>query len=317
MKDERFQKTEFAIWGGIAGNAVLACLKGIVGVMVQSSALLADAAHSASGAIASSAALLRIRSARLSPEAANPHEPEKKVSVATILLAIVVLVVGIEMGISAIKNMWAGPEHVIKNYALVALGISLAVKEIMYQYAIRMARRIGSQELISNSRGHRSDIYSTIVALIGVFGAALAGYLDVSFLYYMDPLAGIIVSLLIVRMGYSLVRAALHKKQEYVLQQEDADDLIAVVQLVKGVVTVDDLRAREQGHYVVVDIKISVNPRVSVWEGHEISKKVKQQLMKRFHHVSDVVVHVAPYDAGYPYKHTTDSELSELPSVIH
>lgn len=316
MKDERFQKTELAVWGGIAGNAALACLKGIVGVMVQSSALVADAAHSASGAIGSSAALIRLRSAQMMPEAANPHA-EKKFSVATILLAIIVLVVGVEMGISAIKNMWVAPEHSDKNYALAALAISLLVKEIMYQYTNRLAKRFGSQELIANSKGHRSDIYSTIVALIGIFGAVMASYLDVSLLYYLDPLAGIIISLMIMRMGYSLVQAALHIKQEYVLQQEDADDLITVVQLIKGVITVDDLRAREHGHYVVVDIKISVNPRVSVWEGHEVSKKVKQQLMKRFHHVSDVHVHVAPYDAGYPYKHSTDSELSELPSVIH
>ncbi|MBA2939263.1 cation transporter [Paenibacillus sp. CGMCC 1.16610] len=317
MKDERFQKTELAVWGGIAGNAALACLKGIVGIMAQSSALLADAAHSASRAIASSAALIRVRSDQQPPEELDAQSPEKNMSIASILLAIVVLIIGIEMGISAIHALGSAEEHTDKNYALAALGLSLVVKEIMYQYVSRLGKRIGSQELIANSRGHRSDIYSTIVALIGVFGATLSNVLQVPFLSYLDPITGIIISLMILKMGYSLVKEALHRKQEYVLQQEDADDLIAVVQLIKGVITVDDLRAREHGHYVVVTVKISVNPRVTVWEGHEVSKRIKQQLMKRFHHVSDVFVHVAPYDAGYPYKHSTDSELSELPSVIH
>jgi cation diffusion facilitator family transporter len=317
VNDERFQKRELAVWVGIVGNLALACLKGVVGFMAQSKVLLADAARSASGAISSAAALSRLRTAKLPPEETYPHGQDKKVSITTILLSIIILVLGVEMGISSIKSLWVDVEHVPKVFALIAIGISLLVKEIMFQYTYRMGKRIGSPELIANARGHRSDIYSSIVALIGVFGALMGNYLGLSFLYYMDPFAGLFVSLLVLRMGYMVVKEALHMKKDYVLQQEDAADLIAAVQVIKGVITVDDLRVREHGHYVVVDIKISVNPRVSVWEGHEVSKKVKQQLMKRFHHVSNVFVHVSPYDAGYPYKHNTDTDHSEFPSVIH
>lgn len=317
MKDERFQKTELAVWVAISGNAALACLKGIVGVMTQSQALLADAAHSASGAVGSTAAFVRLKSAKRSLDDLYPFRTEKKISIAEIVLALFILIIGVEMGFSAVKSIWAPMVDEPKVYALVAIGISLFVKEMMFQYSFKLGQGIGSQEIIANSRGHRSDIYSSIVALIGVFGASLANFLDISILYYLDPIAGMIISLMIIRMGYNLVKEALHTKKDYVLQQEDVDDLLAVVQLIKGVITVDDLKARELGHYVVVEIKISVNPRVSVWEGHEISKKVKQQLMKRFHHISEVLVHVTPYDAGYPYKHTTDAELNDLPSVIH
>ena len=89
------------------------------------------------------------------------------------------------------------------------------------------------------------------------------------------------------------------------------------VQRVKGVITVDGLRAREHGQYVIVDVKISVNPRISVSEGHEIAKMAKQHLMKRFSHVSDVLVHVNPYDPGYPYKNNVDPDHDEIPTVLH
>ncbi|MDD9269824.1 cation diffusion facilitator family transporter [Paenibacillus sp. GCM10023248] len=317
MKDERFRKTELAVWVAISGNAALACLKGILGVMTQSQALLADAAHSAAGVAGSSAALVRLRSAGRSQEDTNPGGFDQRAAVTTVLIALLILIAGIEMGFSAVKSLWTPAAHTSKTYALVAIGISLLLKEIMFQYTTKLGQAIESPEIIANGRTHRSDIYSTIVALIGVFGASVANLLDISIFYYLDPIAGIIISLMILRMGYALVKETLHTKKDYVLQQEDADDLLAVVQLIKGVITVDDLKAREQGHYVVVELKISVNPRVSVWEGHEISKKVKQQLMKRFHHISEVLVHVAPYDAGYPYKHATDAELNDLPSVIH
>jgi divalent metal cation (Fe/Co/Zn/Cd) transporter len=80
---------------------------------------------------------------------------------------------------------------------------------------------------------------------------------------------------------------------------------------------VDELRAREHGHYVLVDVKISVNPKISVYEGHDIARLVKQQLMMRFTHVSDVFIHVNPYDPGYPYKNNVDPDQDENASLLH
>lgn len=318
MHEEHFEKTERAVWGGIALHAALACLNGVVGVLSQSKAMVADAAHSASDAMNAVAALFRLRTAKISPDEAFPRGQGKRISFASNLFSVIILVAGVEMGISAIKSIWVGADHAPKGFALAAIGISLFVKEVMFQYTYRLGKRLGSKELIANSWGHRSNIYSSIVALVGIFGAMMGKYLGVPFLYYLDPLAGLFVSLMVLRMGFTCAKAALHTNTYFdIPHNEDAAELITAVQLIKGVITVDDLRVREQGHYVVVDIKISVNPRMSVWEGHEVSKKIKQQLMKRFHHIADVFVHVTPYDAGYPYKNNMDTEMSEFPSVIH
>ncbi|RIX50571.1 hypothetical protein D3P08_20060 [Paenibacillus nanensis] len=99
-------------------------------------------------------------------------------------------------------------------------------------------------------------------------------------------------------------------------KEEAADELMQVVQRVEGVVTVESLRAREQGHYVVADIVISVNPRITVLEGQEIAKKVKTLLMHRFLHLSDVSVYVEPYDPGYPYKSNHDPNQEHMPTLL-
>jgi cation diffusion facilitator family transporter len=317
VSEERFEKAEFAAWVGIVGNVALALLKGVVGFMAQSKALLADSAHSVSDVVGSFAVLIGLRAAKKPPDVDHPYGHGKAESIASIIVSVLLLVVGVEIGISAIKSIWQGVAEAPKGYALIAIGISLVVKEAMFQYKIRLGKKLNSQALITNAWEHRSDVYSSIAALVGVFGAILGRYLDIKVLYYLDPLAGLFVSLLVLKMGYSLVKDAIHTTMDHVLHKEDAADLISTVQTIKGVITVDDLRAREHGHYVIVDIKISVNPRISVLEGHEIAKLVKQQLMRRFHHVSDVFVHVNPYDAGYPYKNNTDTELSEYPTIFH
>ncbi len=92
-------------------------------------------------------------------------------------------------------------------------------------------------------------------------------------LLYLDPAASLFISLLIIRKGYKLVMDSMLSNTERVLQQEDTTELIETVQRVGGVIAVNELRAREHGHYVIVDVKISVNPKITVLEGHDIGKK--------------------------------------------
>jgi cation diffusion facilitator family transporter len=145
----------------------------------------------------------------------------------------------------------------------------------------------------------------------------LGGRLGIPQLYYLDPAAGVFVSVLVLKMGFKLVMESIHSTMDHVLHQEDADELLQTVQRVPGVIAVDDLRAREHGHYVIVDVKISVNPQITVLEGHDIAKSVKHQLMTRFIHVSDVFIHVNPYDPGYPYKNNVNSKEGDLPTLLH
>jgi cation diffusion facilitator family transporter len=317
LTEDRFKNVEFAAWVVIAGNIALALLKGIIGIKANSRALIADAVHSASDAAGSFAVLIGVRAAKLPHDEVHPYGHGKAKSIASIIVSVILLFAGIEIGISAFKSLLYGVDAAPKSYALIAIGISIVVKEIMFRYKFKIAKKLGSGALNANVLEHRSDVYSSIAALMGVLGAILGTYWSLPFFYYFDPTAALFVSLLVLKMGYNLVMEAIRHTLDQELHQEDAVDLISTVQRVKGVIAVDDLRAKVQGHYVIVDIKISVHPKITVLEGHEIAKATKQQLMKRFLHVSDVFVHVNPYHPGLPYKYNVDPEQDEFPTLIH
>lgn len=317
MTDDRFRKAEFAAWVGIVGNIALALLKGAIGWLANSKALLADAVHSASDVAGSVAVLVGIRAAKLPPDDDHPYGRGKAEPIAAIIVSVILMIVGVEVGISSVKAIAAGALEPPRWPALIALLISIVAKEAMFQYKFRLGSKLNSQALISNAWEHRSDVYSSLAALVGVGGAMLGQALNMPWLYYLDPIAGLIVSALVLKMGYSLIMESIHTTMDHVLHREDAQELVQAAERVKGVITVDELRAREHGHYVIVDVKISVNPRITVLEGHEIAKAVKQHLMKRFVHVSDVFIHVNPYDPGYPYKNNVDSEQDDAPTLLH
>lgn len=114
----------------------------------------------------------------------------------------------------------------------------------------------------------------------------------------------------------SLFRRVGKGRKEADVQEEPAEELMQLVQRVEGVVTVQSLKAKEQGHYVVAEIVISVNPRITVLEGQEIAKRVKLLLMHRFLHLSEVLIYVEPYDPGYPYKSNHDPNQEQMPTLL-
>lgn len=316
VMEDRWQKAQAAAWLGLAGHIALAVLKGAAGLLAHSRALLADAAHSASDAAGSAADLIGLRAAKLPPDEDHPYRNGKGETAAALLVSVLLLVAGVEIGLAAVKALWRGVSAPPNAYALLVLILSMAAQEAVFRYKQRRAQRLGSPTLAANVREHRSSLMSSFVALLGVFGALAGSYAHAPLLYYFDPLAGLLVALLVLRKGYGMAMEAIQATIDNALHREDAAELITTAQRVKGVITVDDLRAREHGHYVLVSVKISVNPRISVAEGHDIARSVKQQLMKRFFHVSDVFVHVNPYDPGYPYKNV-DPEQDEFPSIVH
>lgn len=316
MSDQRFEKAQFAAWVGIIGNIALAVMKGIVGWLSGSKALLADAANSASDVAGSAAVLIGLKAAKRPPDEDHPYGHGKAESISAVIVSVLLLLVGLEIGYNSVKSIFGGVGEAPKEFALVAIGISIVVKEFLFQYNFRLGKKLSSHALIASAWDHRTDVMSSVAVLIGVGGAVLGGYTNQPMLFYLDPVAGLFVAFLVLRMGYKLVKESIHTTIDHVLHQEETEELLETALRVKGVIAVNDLRAREHGHYVIVDIKISVNPKITVIEGHEIGKSVKHQLLTKFSHVSDVFVHVNPYDPGYPYK-DVDSEHPDFPTLLH
>ncbi len=317
MNEQRLSKAQWAAWVSIIGNTGLALLKGTVGFYSGSKALIADAAHSASGIGGSAATLIGLRSAHLPPDQEHSHWHGKADSAAAIIVSVLLLFIGVEIGFHSAQSLIQGKAAAPGKMAFAAIVISIVVKEAMFQYKNRLGRKLSSQALIANAREHRSDLYSSLAVLIGVGGAISGELLQLQWMYLLDPAAGVFVALLILRRGYRQVKEAIYSTFDHALHSEQTHELHQAASKVPGVIQVDELRAREYGYDVIVEVKVSVNPRITVLEGQDIAKLVKNRLISKFAHVSDVFVHIHPYDPGYPYKNLVDSSEDDVPTILH
>ncbi|WP_079509875.1 cation diffusion facilitator family transporter [Mesobacillus jeotgali] len=292
-KDVRFKKAEFAAMVGVVGNIVLAALKWGIGIYANSKALVADAVHSASDVAGSLAVYIGLRAAKAPPDADHPYGHGKAESIAAIIVAVLLMLVGVEIGRSSIESFFK-PIEAPKSIAIVAVVVSIVVKEGMFRYKYRLGKQLKSDALIVNAYEHRSDVYSSIAALIGISAAVIGGKLGIGWLVYADPVTGLLVALLVIWMAWKLGKESIHNALDHVLHDEDTEEFRAVVQSIPEVKKLDELHAREHGHYVIIDIKLSVDPHITVEEGHRIGKSVKRKLMEN-KNVQNVMVHINPY----------------------
>lgn len=293
-EDIRYQKVKMGAWIGIIANIILAIIKGVVGFLSNSRALIADAVHSASDVVGSVAVLIGVRAAKMPPDRDHPYGHGKAESIAAIIVAVLLFIVGVEIAIDAIKAFFE-PIAVPKVIAIYAVIFSIVVKEIMFRYKYHLGKKYRSEALITDAWHHRSDVFSSIAALLGIGGSIIGGAVGIPWLVYADPVAGLFVSILIVKMAWSLGSQSIHNTLDHVLHEEDTVEMKKAVTSVKGVLNLDEFLAREHGHYVIIDLKIAVDPEITVKEGHAIGKAVKKRLLEE-NHVHDVLVHINPYE---------------------
>lgn len=293
---ENTNKIYIATWIGIIANLFLAIIKGVGGILSGSKALIADALHSASDIVSSVVVLFAVRISNKPPDKEHPYGHGKAENIASIIVALLLIVVGIEISLSSAKIFFGETPVAPTSLALLIIIISILLKEILFQYKIRLGKKYNSTALISDAWHHRSDSLSSLAVLIGVAAAILGEKYNLSFLIYGDAVAGIVVSIIVIKVGYDLVKDSSLVILEKVLSDHEIKKYQKTILSIKGINHVDELLARTHGSYVIIDLKISVDSSLNVREGHDIGKSAKTILMKTHPEVSNVFVHINPFN---------------------
>jgi cation diffusion facilitator family transporter len=284
---DRFGIGERASWGAALGNLGLVIFKLVAGLLGHSAAMVADAMHSTSDILASLGVIASLRISKRPADEGHPYGHGKAESVAAKLVGITLLVAGFSIGFSAIKSILAGTYVKPGMIALVAAIVSVVTKEAMYQVVAATARRIHSSALLAEAWHHRSDAYSSIGTGIGIF-AARHGW------PILDPIAGLVVALLIASIGWKTLRSS---AQELMDAQVDEEILCALRQTtldVEGVHDIHTIAARRYGGSYYVDLRIGADSHLSLEEGHEIAMQVEIAIKRQCERVVGVLVHVDP-----------------------
>ncbi len=285
---DRYRAGWKATMVGIVGNLVLAVLKGVIGFLTGSVALVADAFHSVSDTLSSIIVLVGLSYSRRPADHNHHYGHAKAESIVAKLVAVMLLIGGLGIAWNALQVIVT--KEVISvpgSAALWAAGLSIVAKEAMYQYAMRVARRINSAAVRADAWHHRTDAFSSIAAVIGI-GGAMIGFPA------LDPIAGVVVATMIVWAAVGIYWSAALELMDPAPSPDLMEALQRDVLGINGILAVHQIKGRQNGPKVFIDLKIGVRGEVTVLEGHRLASEAKHVIIRRHPEVEDVLVHVNP-----------------------
>ncbi|WP_163879959.1 cation diffusion facilitator family transporter [Paenibacillus favisporus] len=293
MNHEDKQST-FAIWLSFISNIVLTAIKLGVGFLSNSPVLIADGVHNAGDVVATGAALSSMRISKQPPDEDHPYGHGKAEVLGAGGVAIILALAALYMAYHSVMVLFE-PPHKTTVVALAAAAFSLILKQILYVYTMAIGKRHRSSGLIATAYDHLADVYASIAAVIGIALGMLGDHYDIAILSYGDPIAGIVVAYLVLKLAIHMGKSSVDVLMEKNVDLDKMNELTELVKTVPEVKRLDRLRARDHGHYIIVDIRVGVAAELSVQEGHDISRNIKQTIMKHCSDVGEVMVHLNPW----------------------
>jgi cation diffusion facilitator family transporter len=269
------------------GNILLSGIKGIIGVIAGSTAMIADALHSLSDVLSTVVAVGGFKYSHRPPDEDHHYGHGKAEIIAAKIVALILIITALGMGWAAMLVIRQADLNIPGVQAVWAAILSLIIKEAMFQYTLRVGEFIKSHAIIADAWHHRSDALSSIAALIGIVGA-IYGF------PIMDPLAGLVVAALILKMGIKVYWNSLKDLMDPAPDRETVEQIISLAKNTKGVRSIQEVKARQYGPEILVDMKICVDREVTVEAGHEIAANCRHKIVQDIAAVGDVLIHVNP-----------------------
>ncbi|HET9294922.1 MAG TPA: cation diffusion facilitator family transporter [Gemmatimonadales bacterium] len=271
--------------GILIANIAVVIMKFVVGLGIGSLAVVGDAVHSSVDAINNVFGLAVVRVASKEPDADHPYGHAKFETLGALLIVVFLSVSVFELLRGAWQRLTAGapPLHVTRLEAAL-LVLTLAINIWVVWFETRAGRRLRSEILLADAAHTRVDVFITLAVMSGL-GLTSLGYLAA------DPILAIVVSLLIVRVGWEIVGRSLPTLVD--AAAVDASVIRREAELVAGVRSAYAIRSRTASAMRFAELTIAVDSRQNVAEAHRIADAVEERLSQELS-LDHVQVHVEP-----------------------
>ena len=279
--------------GGLV-NLILLLFKFVAGIVAHSAAMVADAIHSLSDFLTDIIVMVFVSISGKPQDKSHDYGHGKYETLALTLIGLALLAVAIGIFYNGIVKIvaWAGGEQLEAPgmLALWAALLSILLKEGVYHYTRIKAQQLNSPAMEANAWHHRSDALSSVGTALGIGGAILLGQRWT----VLDPVASVIVGLLITKVAVGLLLRGIGDLTEQSLPDDIEDEILGMVASIPGVVEPHHLRTRRLGNRYAIELHVRMDGDMSLRESHDKATEVEHLLRDKYGADTHVAVHVEP-----------------------
>jgi len=273
-----------------AGMFIVAAIQFAIAGIGGSAGLFADALHNLGDVLTTVALWIAFVISNRAANQRYTYGYHRAEDLAGIFIVLVIIASAVAAAWESIQKLTSGsaPTHLLLSMAAAIVGV--AGNEILAHYKIAVGKRINSVPLVADGQHSRIDGLTSLAALIGLIGAAFG-------LRIADPIAGLVITVVILTVVYSTSRSVLRRLLDAV-DPHVVPSIIAAASEVPGVEVVGDVRARWVGHTLHVVMNIEVDRELTLVKAHEIAEEVRHRLFHRIDGLSEAIIHTDPHSVG-------------------
>ncbi len=271
-------------------NLALTILKFLAGAVGHSSAMIADAMHSASDIFGSVLVIIGAKVSGREADKEHPYGHERMECVVSIILANILFLVAAGIGVSGLEKVFSGDYASLIIPGKAALGaavLSIIVKEGLFWYTRVAAKKINSVSLMAEAWHHRSDALSSIGSFAGILGARMG-------FPVLDPLASVLIALCIIKVAVDIYKETIDRMVDRSCDMKTENAMRELILSCDGVERLDVLRTRLFGAKLYAEVEIGADESLSLKDAHDIAVRVHNGIEEHFPLVKHCVVHVNP-----------------------
>jgi len=286
-QNDRVKKIRtITLWGSLL-NAVLMALKIIFGLLIKSSALVADGFHSLSDLVTDFLVLVGTKLSSRPADKTHPYGHKKFETICSQLMALILFTIGVGFIMSSGRAIIRHEHNFPGVIVLIVAVFSVFSKEVLFYKTRKVSRETESAALYANAWHHRSDSLSSVAVLLGG-AASLFGW------GHGDQVATIVVGFMICGVGVKIFYECVIELAETSADKESIQTISLILSEHIDIETWHALRTRKLGGELFLDVHICVDPGLSVQEGHDISNRLESQIREKLSKPVNILVHIEP-----------------------
>jgi cation diffusion facilitator family transporter len=266
-------------------NEAVAVLKILWGYLTGSIGMVSDGFHSMFDGVSNVVGLVGIWIASRPPDERHPYGHRKYETLFTIVISMMIFGTCLQILRRVYGSLTEGAVTAVPGLSFAVMAATMSVNLFVMTYERRKGRELKSEFLLADALHTRSDLLASLAVVTGL-ALARIGY------PFADALAGVLITVLIARIGWKII-----KRASDVLVDTVCIDTTSVAEVVNGVPGVrgcHGIRTRGTEHHVYLDLHVLVDPRMSIQEAHDVADRVERTLKEAFHSLADIVVHTEP-----------------------
>ncbi|MDD2583493.1 MAG: cation diffusion facilitator family transporter [Bacteroidales bacterium] len=291
---ERAKEAKKITFIGSIVNLILSVAKLAGGIVGNSAAMVADAVHSISDFATDLVVLAFVNVSGKESDQNHRYGHGKFETFAALIISLVLIGVAAGIFINGLKNILYSIEgNTLKQPGMIAFWtaiISIVFKEVLFIYTNRVGEKIKSDAIIANAWHHRTDALSSIGTALGIAGAIFLG----ENWRILDPIAGVIVSLFIFKVGISIILPSVKELLESSLPQNIVEEIEDVLTNHSDIQNYHHLRTRKIGSVYAIDVHIKLNRNITFVRSHDIATEIEIELRERYGKNTQINIHTEP-----------------------